>query len=177
MWIDSLSFIFDITIMLLYFHTIFEERKKQISFAIFLIILLCCECVLFMSTYYLTYAVTGEITQLITLISTFIIFAQTLLYEGTIKHRIFVTISYQVYCTIAEILIFLIFSLLPENLASALLGNNTFCLLASKFILFLLVIITNLVFLRKKKKLFCTIYCFNFAYALTFHCDTFFTYN
>ena len=152
MFLDIISFIFDIAIMLLYFHSIFKERRKQIPLAAFVILLLSCEGILFVSTQYFTYAVTGQITFFIPLISIIDIFAQTFLYESSLKHRIFVTISYQVYCIIAETLIYAIFLLLPKQLSDTLLANNTFCLLASKFILFLLVVITNLVFHRKTRR-------------------------
>jgi hypothetical protein len=72
--------------------------------------------------------------------------ALTLLYEGKWRHRLFVAISFQVYATLTEFIVYAIFSFLPESIAETLMGNDAYGAICSKILLFILLNITILFF-------------------------------
>ena len=92
-------------------------------------------------------------------ISLLSLFTLSFLYEGKFVHRIFAAITFQLFATLAEVFTFLFIKLFPVETSEKLLGNPVVCSIVSKLFLFLFIMITNIVFLKRKK-------IFSFQYTL-----------
>ena len=100
-----------------------------------------------------------KIKYIIAGISLLSLFALSFLYEGKFVHRIFAAITFQLFATLAEVFTFLFIKLFPVETSEKLLGNPVVCSIVSKLFLFLFIMITNIVFLKRKK-------IFSFQYTL-----------
>ena len=81
------------------------------------------------------------------------------IYSIFFVHRIFAAITFQLFATLAEVFTFLFIKLFPVETSEKLLGNPVVCSIVSKLFLFLFIMITNIVFLKRKK-------IFSFQYTL-----------
>lgn len=107
------------------------------------------ELLLTMSSFFLILPSALLQSLLTILLSLGLTFALTLMHESSMKHRLFVTFSFQLCASFAELLVVLIFSILPHNLASVLESSNLYGALCSKILLFLF---CNIIILFFKKK-------------------------
>lgn len=149
--IDIICAIVDLLLLIMYFNAIFQKRKTAVPFPLFLLCFLFAEGILYFFSLYFSYNSEGGQFYLLVLISILLTFLQTFFYESKLTHRIFAVISFQVYGSMAETIIFLLVSLLPDDMAGKILANNPICAIMSKLFLFFFVVITNMIFLRKKR--------------------------
>jgi len=148
-----ICYIFDCTILLTYLNSILGKRNKSIPLYLFILGLITSYSILYFGYEAITLPA-GSSKVLITMaISVLTVLIVTFFFKASIKNRIFVTISFQVFC---------IFSEIPAGLlmitSSRILSENNnepseiLMLLFSKIILFTFVIITKLMWDRKKGK-------------------------
>ena len=78
-------------------------------------------------------------------------FFLTILHKSTLRHRLFVSISFHVYAAMSELIVYSICSLLPASMAEILFSNDNYGLLMSKIVRFILLNITILLWNRKKQ--------------------------
>lgn len=151
MTLDIICSILDMAILILYFNVIFENRKRNIPIAAFFFLFLLGEGILYGLSLIFAYGVADFQFYWITLVSICLTFAQTFLYEGRLKNRIFAAISFQVYGSLSEVMTLSVISLLPSDITKSVLKDTSFCAILSKIFLFLFIIATNLIFLRKRR--------------------------
>lgn len=151
MTLDIICSILDMAILILYFNAIFENRKRNIPIVAFFFLFLLGEGILYGLSLIFAYGIADFQFYWITLVSIFLTFAQTFLYEGRLKNRIFAAISFQVYGSLSEVMTLSVISLLPSDITKSVLKDTSFCAILSKIFLFLFIIATNLIFLRKRR--------------------------
>lgn len=144
--------IFDLFLLYIYIHEMLGTPKVMLP-ALYYSAFIADELLLTISSFFLILP-SALLRSLLTLLLSFgLTFALTLMYESSLKHRLFVTFSFQLCASFSELLILLIFSVLPQNLASILAGSNLYGALCSKILLFLFCNIMILFFKRKNNLL------------------------
>lgn len=151
MIIQLISFLFDAIILILYFKKMLGNRKATIPAFLYAFLFTLCELTLFFFGFLFDNIHTNYrlyITILISFLTTFLL---TFFHDASLRHRLFVSISFQIYATVSELFVFLIYSFLPANISDGLLSNDAYGSICSKIILFIMLNITIL-FGRKKKE-------------------------
>lgn len=150
--ITLFSSVFDMVTMMIYFDRILKKRKQQIPLAVFwgcfvlMQIALYINMVLFTGNYSFTKVI---ITTSLSTITTFLL---TFLYQSNLRHRIFVTLTFQVFAFFGEIGCALLFSIFnPAIFDSTGIVEETAITSSSKIIVFLFVCISIIIFHRKEK--------------------------
>ena len=78
-------------------------------------------------------------------------FALSFLHDCNIRHKIFATISFQVFATLSEIIVYIVFSMLTDNMKTTLFEEEVYGGISSKIVLFILLNITMLFFEKRKE--------------------------
>lgn len=157
--LDIICSIFDMALIIIFFNATMKKRRESVPFWLFLFIFACIEGLLGFLAQFLSYAKQNHSFYIIAGISLLSLFALSFLYEGKFVHRIFAAITFQLFATLAEVFTFLFIKLFPVETSEKLLGNPVVCSIVSKLFLFLFIMITNIVFLKRKK-------IFSFQYTL-----------
>lgn len=140
--LNTASAFFDIFLIHIYFSKMFTERRPYINKIVY------CSCLVGMELIvnimmllrdYLYEPLRIPSTIEVSILTLFIL---TYVYEGSFAHRLFVTITFQVYCNLSEFILFLMIS---NTIQYDYIYN-----FLSKIIDFLLVIITLLLTNKKK---------------------------
>lgn len=147
---EIISALFDACILFLYFGKMLGKRKETFPVYLYISLFLITEVLLtVISNFYnnehdnLRFYLTITVSAVTTFLLTF-------LHDSTLRHRLFVTFSFQVYATISELLVFLFVSILPVDISSHILEDDTYGTACSKIVLFILLNITMLLWRRKK---------------------------
>lgn len=151
MIIQFISFLFDAIILIIYFKKMLGNRKDTIPTFLYVFLFTLCELTLFLFGFLFDNIHTNYrlyITILVSFLTTFLL---TFLHKTNLRHRLFVSISFQIYATVSEFFVYLIYSFLPKNISEGLLSNDSYGSICSKIILFIMLNITIL-FGRKKKE-------------------------
>lgn len=140
--------IFDLVILYIFInHTIGE--RKDISTPLYVLAFVADEIILTVFTLF-SVLPSDTIQKFFTLgLSILLTFLVTFLHKGRLKHRLFVTFSFQFFAAFAEVIIGLIFSFLPEDLSSLLMSTEIYGAFSSKILLFLFINIIMLFYRRK----------------------------
>ena len=149
--LDIICSIFDMALIIIFFNATMKKRREAVPFWLFLFIFACIEGLLGFLAQFLSYAKQNHSFYIIAGISLLSLFALSFLYEGKFVHRIFAAITFQLFATLAEVFTFLFIKLFPVETSEKLLGNPVVCSIVSKLFLFLIIMITNIVFLKRKK--------------------------
>ena len=157
--LDIICSIFDMALIIIFFNAIMKKRREAVPFWLFLFIFACIEGLLGFLAQFLSYAKQNHSFYIMAGISLLSLFTLSFLYEGKFVHRIFAAITFQLFATLAEVFTFLFIKLFPVETSEKLLGNPVVCSIVSKLFLFLFIMITNIVFLKRKK-------IFSFQYTL-----------
>lgn len=148
--IDIFCAVFDLAILNLYLKGMLHHRKDAVPCWLYWICMIAGEAVLVMIPAWWG-AVFNSYRTLITIgLSLTTVFLLTFFFDARMRHKLFTTVSFQVYATISEILIYIIFSLLPKSLSTLLLNCNLYGAVCSKILLFLFLNITILMWNRKE---------------------------
>ena len=144
--------ILDMTILYIFFKKMLIYRNKKLSSFLFLACFLLIEAGLYLLSVYFGNDYSILRSNITTLVSFLGIFAISFFYEATLRHRFFVALLYQIFCYIAETLIYYLFVLLaPAHSINTILENPILGAFCSKIVIFLLSTITILLFGRKKR--------------------------
>lgn len=157
--LDIICSIFDMALIIIFFNATMKKRREAVPFWLFLFIFACIEGLLGFLAQFLSYAKQNHSFYIMAGISLLSLFTLSFLYEGKFVHRIFAAITFQLFATLAEVFTFLFIKLFPVETSEKLLGNPVVCSIVSKLFLFLFIMITNIVFLKRKK-------IFSFQYTL-----------
>lgn len=95
--------------MLIFFHTFFDKRKQQIPLFVLLFCFLAVELLTSIIPTVVHISTESLNTVLLTLFSFLLSFMLTFLYTATLRHRLFVTLSYHVINILCELFVFTIF--------------------------------------------------------------------
>ena len=152
--------IFDIAILIIFYNSIFIHRHEKVPYALFLLPFILEQLIGYFTSNLFNLSTGKNAVYIIIIISNINVFCLTFLYKSTLKIRIFAAASYQILCGFSEACIYIIFSLLPKNTSKLLLANNDICLVASKIILFMFVIIGTLILKKKRKQILSAQYSF-----------------
>lgn len=147
---EIISALFDACILFLYFGKMLGKRKETFPVYLYLSLFLITEVLLTMiSNFYNTEHdnLRFYFTIAVSAVTTFLL---TLLHDSTLRHRLFVTFSFQVYATISGLLVYLFVSILPAEISSHILEDDTYGTACSKIVLFILLNITMLLWRREK---------------------------
>lgn len=149
-----LAYIFDIFILIFFLNGILEKRKYNIRPYIFYGAFLVMEIVLFLNemiTSHMSPKASLLLTSCVSLVTTFLL---TFLYEASLRHRIFTTLSFQILAGFGEyIFTFIIQAIRPETFELQQDLLVSFMNFGSKIFLYLLclicVIIWKAIFSKK----------------------------
>lgn len=148
---DMICMIFDAVILTIYLHKILGARKESVPAALYVVCLCLVEACLILLMRYFGNQHDGFRVLISNLVSFSTTFFLTFLYIGNVWYRLFVSISFHVYASMSELIMYYIFSLLPSSMTKILLSNDNYGLLMSKIVLFILLNITILLWNRKKQ--------------------------
>ena len=148
---DMICVIFDAVILTIYLHKILGARKESVSAALYA----GCVCLVEIFLIFLMRYFGDQHNSFRTFVSNLASFATTflltILHRSNLRHRLFVSVSFHVYASMSELIVYSIFSLLPTSMAEILFSNNSYGLLMSKIVLFILLNITILLWNRKRQ--------------------------
>lgn len=144
-FITLTTYTFDLFIIVLFMERILGKRKEQIPFPVFISCFVSVEIILYINEYF-THSFPANISLVITiLVSLFTTFGLTFLYHGSIWHKIFVSVTFQIlalfgeyFCTLA------VTKIHPSIWTAADTSIRISMNFASKFILYLLVLLFGL---------------------------------
>lgn len=148
---DIICMIFDAIILTIYLNKILGKRKESVPAALYVGCLCLVEVFLILLMRYFDNQQSGFRSVIQNLASFATTFFLTTLYINNLRHRLFVSISFQVYASMSELLVYSIFSLLPASMTEILFSDDSYGLLVSKIVLFILLNITILWWNRKKQ--------------------------
>lgn len=144
--------IFDLVLLYIFINHTMEERK-DIPSPLYLLAFVADEIVLTILSLF-TVLPSATIQNYFTLaLSLLLTFLLTLLHKGSLKHRLFITFSFQVCATLSELIIGIIFSFLPQGLSELLMSTELYGAFSSKILLFLFINIIMLFYKRKRNSL------------------------
>ena len=141
--------IFDVFLLYIYLQQVMGNRK-EIPFPLYVLAFAGDEIILTLCSFVPFFSSETLQNNFILIASTLLTFALTLLHESTFRHRVFVTVSFQVCASLSELVIIVVFSSLPHNLSALLLSNISYGALCSKILMFLFINIIMLFFRRTK---------------------------
>jgi len=142
---------FDMTILYIYFRQILGQTKIHINPILLTSAYIVSEILLLLEMYIIS-GVNSSVDMYINIITSLIItFLLTLMHDCKMRHRIFATVSFQVYATISEFIVYIIISMLPEEMQAALFSEEAYGGICSKIVLFIILNITMLIFEKRKE--------------------------
>lgn len=147
---DGICFLFDAIILSLYFRKMLGQRKEPVNVFLYIFLFAVSEVILFLlSAYYNNVHDSNRmyITNIISFATTFLL---SFLHDSSLKPRLFVSVTFQAYATISEILVFLLFSCFPEDIFENMMADDTYGTACSKIVLFILINSTLLFWKRKE---------------------------
>lgn len=106
---------------LIFFHTFFNKQKQQIPFIVLPITFLSVELLTMVVPTVVHTGNESTDTVFLTLFSFFLTLLLTLFYSATLRHRIFITLSFHAILILSEVLIFVFF---PASQAESLVADN-----------------------------------------------------
>lgn len=148
---DVICMIFDAVILTIYLHKILGARKESVSAVLYAGCLCLVEIFLIFLMRYFDGQHNGFRVFVSNLVSFATTFFLTIFFKSNLRHRLFVSISFHVYASMSELVVYSIVSLLPASMTEILLSNDNYGLLMSKNVLFILLNITILLWNRKKQ--------------------------
>lgn len=138
-------------ILYIYFRQILGPKKESINSFLCTSAYIAGEILLLLEMYIMS-TVDSPIDMYINIgTSLLLTFLLTLLHDCKIRHCIFAAVSFQVYATVSEIVVYIIFSMLPEDMQTALFSEETYGGICSKIVLFIILNITMLIFEKRKE--------------------------
>lgn len=143
--INLSSSIFDMFIILIYFSNILMKRRDSINRIIFYSGFVIMEIIIFVSMILFNGIHTNMrflATVAISLVTSYLL---TLFYEAPIRHRIFVALSFQVFCNLSEMLSFLGYDLFRDLMGKPPVQDDYVINFLSKIITLILVFVTILI--------------------------------
>ncbi len=148
---ELLCCLFDIGLMLIFFHAFQSKREDKIPFWIFVCCFVLAEGIL-LAVALLFGNTRTEYRITVTVTISFLSFlGLTFLYAGPIRHRLFLAILYQVLTGLSELILTELIFLLPGNINEIIYESDVYASVFSKFILFFLIVVFSLLFYRKRR--------------------------
>lgn len=152
MFFDIICSAFDIGILYIYLKKILGTKKETIPNCLYFASFIIVETILFCFTMFVN--ITNPqihiiLTSIISFVTTFLL---TLFHDGLIRHKLFVGISFQVFAGLSESIVFLAASFLPKELSQNFASDDIYGAIISKFVLFILLNITILIWNRNSQK-------------------------
>lgn len=158
--IDIFVCIFDIAILIVFFNSIFTQRNEKIPYSLFICLFIVGQMIGLTTGVLFNLSTGKNLIFIVIVTNTCVTFLLTFLYKGSILNHILAAISYQIFSSLAEASIYMLFSFLPKNISNLLLSNNPICLAASKIVLFIFIIAATLIMKKKRKQLLPVQYSF-----------------
>ena len=146
--LNNINVILDVGILYIFLKEILRFRNKKIPTIFLILSFLLMELILWLLSLYINNDYSGWHSYIAIIVSFFSILAITFFYKSPLRHRLFVALFYQVFCSTSEYIVYYLSFILSSN---AILENIILGCFCSKIILFLLVTITILLFNRKKR--------------------------
>ena len=149
-----ITYIFDLFILYTFLNQILVNKKENINPRIFWGCFILVEVLIFANEI-ATSGLSDNAAALITnLLSLFTTFGLTLLYNASMKHRIFVSLSFQVFATLGECLFtFMVRAINPSIFEADKYKLITIMNFGSKIVLYLFVLICTLFWKKRIRKL------------------------
>ena len=149
-----ITYIFDLFILYTFLNQILVNKKENINPHIFLGCFILVEVLIFANEI-ATSGLSNNAAALITnLLSLFTTFGLTFLYNASMKHRIFVSLSFQVFATLGEsIFTFMVRTINPSIFEADKYKLITVMNFGSKIVLYLFVLICTLFWKKRIRKL------------------------
>jgi hypothetical protein len=149
-----ITYIFDLFILYTFLNQILVNKKENINPRIFWGCFILVEVLIFTNEI-ATSGLSNNAAALITnLLSLFTTFGLTLLYNASMKHRIFVSLSFQVFATLGESLFtFMVRAINPSIFEADKYKLITIMNFGSKIVLYLFVLICTLFWKKRIRKL------------------------
>lgn len=147
---NGICFLFDAIILSMYFRNILGQRKKSVHVFLYILSFAVCEAVLFvLSACYNNLHDSSRmyVTISVSFLTTFLL---SFLHDSRLKPRLFVSVTFQAYATISEVIVFLLFSCFPEDVFENLMSDDTYGTACSKIVLFIMISGTLLFWRRKE---------------------------
>lgn len=148
--INFVSLCFDMFILLIFFKTMLVNRKKNINNIIFYGSFILMEIIIYLAFFFLMDIHTSIrffITVIISVSTTYIL---TFLYDAPLRHKLFVAISFQIYCNISEYIVYYGYMLYLNHTGNNYAAGDYIMNFISKIITFIMIIITFLIMNPKK---------------------------
>lgn len=143
--------IFDTVILYIYLTKVLGRKKDSVPTSVYILAFILCEAALYCLTVYFDSIHSNMrvyITIPFSLITTFLL---TLLHNGRLRHKLFVSLSFQIYATLAETVVYILLLCLPQSISETLLSTDYYGAFCSKIVLFILLNITILLWNRKEQ--------------------------
>lgn len=147
---NGIFFLFDAIILSLYFRKMLGQRKKLVNVVLYVFLFAVSEVILFLLSAYYNNVHNSDrmyVTVSVSFITTFLL---SFLHDSSLKPRLFVSLTFQAYATISEVIVFLSFSCFPENVYESLMSDDIYGTACSKIVLFIMINITLLFWRRKE---------------------------
>lgn len=152
MLFDLACSIFDLGVLYIYLKKMLGSKKEDIPGYLYVGSFILVETILFCLTIFFDIENSGLKVILTNIVSFGTTFLLTLFHNESMKHRLFVAVSFQVFAALAETLVFMIFSILPDSISESFFSDNNYGAFTSKMVLFILLNITIFIWNRKSKK-------------------------
>lgn len=150
LFVNIVSSAFDMFIILIYFRTMLVKRKKNISDFMFYGGFVLMEIIIYSAFFFLADMHTTIRFIITVLISVGTTYMLTFYYDASLKHRLFVAVSFQVYCNIGEYIVYYAYNFYL-NITGGHYGIDDYIMnFISKIIAFIMVIITFIIMNPKK---------------------------
>ncbi len=138
-FVSIIAYIFDFFILLIYLREIVGKRKTTVPLFCYYCCFVFVELLFIFNEHFITFANANSSLYFNTSISLATTFLLCFLFESSIKHKVFSTISFQVFVLLSEnILTFLVKTINPEIFKLGFPFLNTFFNFGSKCILLLI---------------------------------------
>lgn len=137
-------------LVIIYFSKMFQHKKSTVPYYIYYSGFIIMEIIIFIVMISLNNVHTPTRIGLNILISLFTLFALTFYYDAHIGHRLFVSISFQAFCNVSEIIVYMGFNFVFSFIGMQYYVSDYIYNFLSKIIVFLLITITLLITNRRK---------------------------
>lgn len=149
--INLASFAFDMFILLIYFKAMLINRKKKVPNILFYGSFVLMEIALSVTFFFLADIHTTQRFVITVIVSVGTTYLLTLFYDAPLRHKIFVTISFQIYCNLSETILYYGYSFYLQMTGLSYEPGDYIMNFITKIITFIMIVITFLIMNSRKK--------------------------
>ncbi len=151
MALEIICCIFDIFIIAIYFREMLGNKKTNIPNWLYVFSLFLMQLIVFLLALPQKNEYTGTKLVINICANFLLLFALTCMHDCKLSHRLFTILTLQLIATSADIMVYLLFVMLPSDVSKHLFENELYGSIASKIVTFLFLNLAIILRNRKKK--------------------------